>query len=95
MAVKRGREVYRGRRKRLNVMGVVFGAIAVLLLIMIVLFYGLQRYIVFEHDGISVVLPGAQSDASSGDGTATDGELPRSRWRTRTTPPWRRRRARG
>ena len=28
MAVKRGREVYRGRRKRLNVMGVVFGAIA-------------------------------------------------------------------
>lgn len=75
MAVKRGREVYRGRRKRLNVMGVVFGAIAVLLLIMIVLFYGLQRYIVFEHDGISVVLPGAQSDASSGDGTATDGEL--------------------
>ncbi len=39
-------------------LGVVFGALAVRALLLIVFFYGLQRYIVFEHDGISVVLPG-------------------------------------
>lgn len=70
MAAKNGREVYRGRRKRLNVLGVVFGAAAVLILLVIVLFYGLQRYIVFGHDSVSVVLPGAQAgtvDGGSGD----------------------------
>ena len=67
MAAKNNREVYRGRRRRLNVLGIVFGALAVLLLLLIVLFYGLQRYIVFEHDGIAVVLPGAQNDSASGD----------------------------
>ncbi len=66
MAARKNREVYRGRRRRLNVLGVVFGALAVLALLLIVFFYGLQRYIVFEHDGISVVLPGAQSDTGSG-----------------------------
>ena len=55
-----GPEVYRGRRKRINVLGIVFGALVALVLLAIVLFFGLQKYIVFEHDGISVVLPGAR-----------------------------------
>ena len=72
MAAKNNREVYRGRRRRLNVQGIVFGALAVLLLLLIVLFYGLQRYIVFEHDGIAVVLPGAQTDSASGDASQNE-----------------------
>ena len=72
MAAKNNREVYRGRRRRLNVLGIVFGALAVLLLLLIVLFYGLQRYIVFEHDGIAVVLPGAQTDSASGDASQNE-----------------------
>lgn len=75
MAGKGGREVYRGRKKRLNLLGVVFGALAVLALLLIVLFYGLQRYIVFEHDGISVVLPGAESAQGEDGNSAADGSL--------------------
>lgn len=74
MAAKNNREVYRGRRRRLNVLGIVFGVLAVLVLLLIVFFYGLQRYIVFEHDGISVVLPGAQSDTSDTDGVPDTGD---------------------
>lgn len=59
MARSKGPEVYRGRRKRLNVLGVVFGALAALILLTVVLFFGLQKYIVFEHDGVRVALPGA------------------------------------
>ena len=33
MAKSKGPEVYRGRRKRLNLLGIVFGAVAVLLLL--------------------------------------------------------------
>lgn len=72
MANRRNPEVYRGRRHKLNVLGIVAGAIVVLLLLTVVLFFGLQKYIVFGSEGISVVLPGAQtgeSDESAGDGT--------------------------
>ena len=68
MARSNGPEVYRGRRKRLNVLGVVFGALAALILLTVVLFFGLQRYIVFEHDGVRVALPGAAA--------GEDGPLP-------------------
>lgn len=68
MARSNGPEVYRGRRKRLNVLGVVFGAIAALILLTVVLFFGLQKYIVFEHDGVRVALPGAAA--------GEDGPLP-------------------
>ena len=75
MAAKKGPEVYRGRRRRLNVLGIVFGALAVLILLIVVLFFGLQKYIVFGHDGISVVLPGSQP-ASDGSGGAAGDEAP-------------------
>lgn len=68
MARSKGPEVYRGRRKRLNVLGVVFGALAALILLTVVLFFGLQKYIVFEHDGVRVALPGAAA--------GEDGALP-------------------
>ena len=68
MARSNGPEVYRGRRKRLNVLGVVFGALAALILLTVVLFFGLQKYIVFEHDGVRVALPGAAA--------GEDGPLP-------------------
>lgn len=67
---RNGPEVYRGRRKKLNVLGIVVGALAVLLLLIVVLFFGLQKYIVFGHDGISVVLPGSQAADSQEDGAA-------------------------
>lgn len=68
MARSNGPEVYRGRRKRLNVLGMVFGALAALILLTVVLFFGLQKYIVFEHDGVRVALPGAAA--------GEDGPLP-------------------
>lgn len=74
MARSNGPEVYRGRRKKLNVLGIVLGVLVVLILLLVVLFFGLQKYIVFEHDGISVVLPGAegaQEDGTPGDGGLT------------------------
>lgn len=74
MARGNGPDVYRGRRKKLNVLGIVFGAIVALLLLVVVLFFGLQKYIVFEHDGISVVLPGAESAGTSG-GPGGEGTL--------------------
>ena len=67
---RNGPEVYRGRRKKLNVLGIVVGALAVLLLLIVVLFFGLQKYIVFGHDGISVVLPVSQATDSQEDGAA-------------------------
>ena len=42
MARSNGPEVYRGRRKRLNVLGVVFGALAALILLTVTLYLGLQ-----------------------------------------------------
>ena len=73
MARSNGPEVYRGRRKRLNVLGVVFGALAALILLTVVLFFGLQKYIVFEHDGVRVALPGA---AAGEDGPLPNDETP-------------------
>ncbi len=73
MAGRRDPEVYRGRRHKLNVLGIVLGALVVLLLLTVVLFFGLQKYIVFDSSGISVVLPGAQgvSDGSDGNSDGT------------------------
>ena len=71
---RNGPEVYRGRRRRLNVLGIVFGVLVAIILLALVLFFGLQKYIVFEHDGISVVLPGAQSGDGSGS-TGVEAEL--------------------
>lgn len=73
MARSNGPEVYRGRRKKLNVLGIVLGALVVLVLLLVVLFFGLQKYIVFEHDGISVVLPGAETVQEQDGTTVVDG----------------------
>ena len=54
---RRERELYRGRRRRLNVIGLVLSALAVLAIVAVVLFYSFQKYIVYDQDGISLELP--------------------------------------
>lgn len=50
-------EVFRGKRKRLNLLGMVLSLLAVLLVAAIVAFYSFQRHIVYSQDGISLELP--------------------------------------
>lgn len=54
---RREKNLYRGKRRRLNVLAIVFSALAVLFLVAVVLFYSFQKYIVYEQDGISLELP--------------------------------------
>lgn len=85
MAKNNGPEVYRARRRKLNVLGLAVGALAVLLLLTVVLFFGLQKYIVFGHDGISVVLPGAE--AGDGGGSGVEEELEQAAAALEVTDP--------
>lgn len=41
-------EVYKGRRKKLNVLGIVLSALAVLIVAVLVLFGAFQKYIVYQ-----------------------------------------------
>ncbi len=72
MAARRGPEVYRGRRKKLNLAGIIAGAVVALILLVVVLFFGLQKYIVFGHEGISVSLPGAGAGEDGGVGAESE-----------------------
>ena len=54
---RKDRELFRGKRKRLNVLALVLSALAILAMAAIVLFYSFQQYIVFEQDGIYLELP--------------------------------------
>lgn len=60
-------DVYKGRRKKLNVLGIVLSAVAVLIVALFVLFGSFQKYIVYSNNGISLELPilatpGAEED---------------------------------
>ena len=60
-------DVYKGRRKKLNVLGIVLSAVAVLIVALFVLFGAFQKYIVYSNTGISLELPilatpGAEED---------------------------------
>ena len=50
-------EVYKGRRKKLNVLGIVLSALAVLIVAVLVLFGAFQKYIVYQNSGISIDMP--------------------------------------
>ena len=50
-------DVYKGRRKKLNVLGIVLSAVAVLIVALFVLFGAFQKYIVYSNNGISLELP--------------------------------------
>ena len=54
---RRDNELYRGKRRRLNVLALALSALAMLAVAVIVLFYAFQQYIVFDQDGISLELP--------------------------------------
>lgn len=67
MAVKNKREVFTGKRRRLNVLGIVLSILAVLVVALVVLFYSFQKYIIYDQGGIKLVLP-----LSGDSGTAND-----------------------
>ncbi len=51
-------ETYKGKRKRrLNVIGILAFAAALLLVSLVVIFYSFQKYIVYGQDGVSLELP--------------------------------------
>ena len=50
-------DVYKVRRKKLNVLGIVLSAVAVLIVALFVLFGAFQKYIVYSNNGISLELP--------------------------------------
>lgn len=64
------KEVYRGRRKYRTVLAVLFSVVAILIAAAVVLFYSLQKYIVYDKDSLSLVLPFMTADAA---GIGTDG----------------------
>ena len=57
MAKNNRPDVYKGRRKKLNVLGIVLSAVAVLIVVLFVLFGSFQKYIVYGNNGISIELP--------------------------------------
>ena len=57
MAKNNRPETYRGRRRKLNVLGIVLSAVAVLIVVLFVLFGSFQKYIVYGNNGISIELP--------------------------------------
>lgn len=57
MAKNNKPETYRGRRKKLNVLGIALSVAAVLIVVLFVLFGSFQKYIVYGNNGISIELP--------------------------------------
>ena len=53
----RVQEFYKGRRKRRNYAFIPFIALLALFSVMLVLFYGMQKYAVISKDGVSIRLP--------------------------------------
>ncbi len=66
----RAQEFYKGRRKRRNYAFLPFLILLALFSVILVLFYGMQKYAVISKDGVSIQLP----ILSDGSGTAVDSE---------------------
>lgn len=56
MAIRKN-DVYRGKKSKAGFFRSFLFFLAIVLIIIMVLFYALQKYVVYEQDGISVVLP--------------------------------------
>lgn len=69
MAKNNRPDVYKGRRKKLNVLGIVLSVLAVLIVALFVVFGAFQKYIVYENSGISIDMPILATQAPEG---ATD-----------------------
>lgn len=62
------REVYRGRRGKRNIAGLLLFILALLILIAAVLFYSFQKYLVYGQSGLTLELPVLAASVPSGDG---------------------------
>lgn len=77
----RNRELYRGRKKRRPWLRIVLIILAVLITAALLLFYGLQKYIVYTPNGLKLELPilqqasGTDTAASSTDASGEGGGL--------------------
>ena len=76
----KNREFYKGQRKRRNYALIPFVVGLALIMVMVVAFYGLQKYVVITKDGVQVVLPGQEASSP----IDTDGE----RQREFQSVPW-------
>lgn len=65
-------EFYRGRRKKKNLAVIPFVVLLGLTMLLVVLFYGMQKYAVITKDGVDVVLPGMAGP----EGGSLSGETP-------------------
>lgn len=59
----KNREFYKGQRKRRNYALIPFVVGLALIMVMVVAFYGLQKYVVITKDGVQVVLPGQEASS--------------------------------
>ena len=82
MAKNNRPDVYKGRRKKLNVLGIVLSALALLIVAAFVVFGAFQKYIVYANNGISLELP-ILATSSPGSEQGEDGGQARS-WRSRS-----------
>ena len=58
----KNREFYRGQKKRRNYALIPFVVGLALITLIVVAFYGLQKYVVITKDGVQVVLPGQEAE---------------------------------
>lgn len=71
----RPRSVYRGENSRLWIVTLIVSALVVLILLAVWLFYDLQKYIVYDKDGLQLVLPSAVEPATPAD-DGSEGAVP-------------------
>ena len=58
----KNREFYKGQKKRRNYALIPFVVGLALITLLVVAFYGLQKYVVITKDGVQVVLPGQEEE---------------------------------
>ena len=59
----KNREFYKGQKKRRNYALIPFVIVLGLIMLSVVAFYGLQKYVVITKDGVDVVLPGEEQES--------------------------------
>lgn len=65
----RNPEFYQGRRQKRNYWLIPFILLLGLITLLIVLFYGMQKYAIISDEGVTVVLPGMEINTDAGDDT--------------------------
>ncbi|MBR5093731.1 MAG: hypothetical protein IK095_01420 [Oscillospiraceae bacterium] len=58
------REFYRGQKRRRNYALIPFVILLALIAVLVVAFYGLQKYVVITKDGVDVVMPGEEPETA-------------------------------